>query len=521
MVLPMENLILVVDIGTQSTRASIVSDSGQIKIIKVEKYEEPYLTPKNGYVEQHPDFYYDCLCKCTKAIADERPDLMQQIKSLVIAAFRDTACYLNENKEVIRNSILWLDQRSAKLKKKMPWVYDLAFALVGMTNTVIFNRKRTPALWIQENEPELWEKTSYYVPLTTYWNYRLTGELKDSNASVIGHYPINFKNGKWYGKYHYRSYMFNVPLSKLCPLVEAGQIIGRITNKASIETGIPEGVNLIASGTDKTCEVLGNGVLENTEAAISYGTACCIDVPNKKFRNPEPFLPAYKAPIPGSYNLEVQIYRGYWMLKWFIKEFASLEEQEAKLKDLSVESLLDQEILKIEPGCNGLVLQPYWGPGLRRPLARGSIIGFSDTHTKYHVYRAIIEGIAFALREGMESIQSATRKKIKYLVVSGGGSKNDIVAQITADIFNLPVKKTETVESCTLGAAISGFIAEGVFQNASEAKTAMIRYVKEFTPNKEAQEKYEYLYKKVYKKIYPRLNKTYSKLKEFSNDEIL
>lgn len=519
--LTMENLILVVDIGTQSTRASIVSDRGEIKIIKVEKYEKPYLTPKNGYVEQHPDFYYDAIKKCTLAIKEEAPELMKAIKSMVIAAFRDTACYLDEDKNVVRNSVLWLDQRSAKLKKKMYWYENLIFAISGMTNTVIFNRKRTPALWVQENEPEIWEKTRYYVPLTTYWNYKLTGELKDSNASVIGHYPINFKKGKWYGKHHYRTHMFNVPLDKFCPLVEVGGIIGTVTPEASIETGIPAGTKLIASGTDKTCEVLGNGVLENNEGAISYGTACCIDVPNRKYRAPEPFLPAYKAPVKNMYDLEVQIYRGYWMLKWFIKEFASLEEQQAKLNSLSVEDLLDREILNIEPGCNGLVLQPYWGPGLRRPLARGSIVGFSDCHTKYHVYRAIIEGIAFALREGMESIQSATRKKVKHLVVSGGGSKNDIVAQITADIFNLPVKKTETVESCTIGAAISGFIAEGVFKTPSEAKTAMVRYVKEFTPNPEAVKKYEYLYKKIYKKIYPKLNECYSKLKEFSNDEIL
>ena len=132
------------------------------------------------------------------------------------------------------------------------------------------------------------------------------------------------------------------------------------------------------------------------------------------------------------------------MLKWFIQEFATLEKVQARINSLTVEEILDNKILNIDPGCNGLILQPYWGPGLRRPLARGSIVGFSDCHTKYHVYRAILEGIAFALREGMESIMSSTHKKVTSLVVSGGGSKNDIVAQITADVFNLPVKKTET-----------------------------------------------------------------------------
>lgn len=517
----MENVILVLDIGTQSTRASIVNDKGEIKIIKVEKYTTPYLTPKNGYVEQHPDFYYDAICKCTKAIAEEAPELMNQVKSMVIAAFRDTACFLDENMNIVRNSVLWLDQRSAKLTKKLAWYENLMFALVGMTNTIVFNRKRTPAIWVQENEPEIWNQTRYYVPLTSYWNYRLTGKLADSDSNVIGHYPINFKKGKWYGKNHYRTHCFQVPLEKLCPLVPCGEIIGHITEKASKETGIPVGVKLIASGTDKTCEVLGNGVLNHHEAAISYGTACCIDVPSKKYKAPEPFLPAYKAPVKNLYDLEVQIYRGYWMLKWFIQEFAAREQVQARINSLSVEDLLDSKILNIEPGANGLVLQPYWGPGLSRPRARGAIIGFSDTHTKFHVYRAILEGIAFALREGMESITASTKRKIKSLVVSGGGAKNDIVAQITADIFNIPVKKTETFESCTIGAAMSGFIAEGVFKTPEEAKAAMVRYIKEFTPNPDVVKKYDNLYKTVYKKLYPKLNKQYSKLKEFSNDEIL
>ena len=121
----------------------------------------------------------------------------------------------------------------------------------------------------------------------------------------------------------------------------------------------------------------------------------------------------------------------------------------------------------------------------------------------------------------MESITASTKRRIKRIVVSGGGAKNDIVAQITADIFNIPVVKTETYESCTVGAAMSGFIAEGVFATPEEAKKAMVRYTKEFKPNKKTADKYDVLYKTVYKKLYPKLNKQYSKLKEFSNDEIL
>ena len=203
-------------------------------------------------------------------------------------------------------------------------------------------------------------------------------------------------------------------------------------------------------------------------------------------------------------------------------EEKSDEEKEAEIKDIPVEEILDSKILNIEPGSNGLVLQPYWGPGLKRPNAKGVIIGFSDYHTKMHVYRAIIEGICYALKEGLETIRKRNRlKSVDYIVVSGGGSKNEIICQIVANIFNLKVKRTETFESSSLGAAMAGFLSLGYFSSPEEAKESMVKYSQEFEPEEEAVKKYDYLYKKVYKKIYPKLNRTYSHLKEYTNSEIL
>ena len=148
--------------------------------------------------------------------------------------------------------------------------------------------------------------------------------------------------------------------------------------------------------------------------------------------------------------MEVQIYRGYWMLSWFSKNFCSELIDEAKIQEMAVEELLNKELSKIPPGSDGLVLQPYWGPGLRRPLAKGGIIGFSDVHTRAHLYRAIIEGIAYALKEGLEGIEKSQKHKVKELRISGGGSQSDAICQITADVFNLPVSRVQTFETTSL-----------------------------------------------------------------------
>jgi sugar (pentulose or hexulose) kinase len=251
-------------------------------------------------------------------------------------------------------------------------------------------------------------------------------------------------------------------------------------------------------------------------ASISYGTASSIEVTNRKYIEPETFLPAYPACIPGFYNMEVQIYRGYWMLTWFVKEFAEGEAKEAAIQKMAAEEVLNKHLMEIPPGSQGLVLQPYWGPGLSRPEAKGAIVGFSDYHTKIHIYRAIIEGIAYGLREGLEGIERRQHKKIKQIMVSGGGSRSDAICQITADIFGVPVSRVQTYETASLGTAILAFVADGQFESYEEAVEEMVHKNTTFYPNKEAHEQYDYLYNKVYEKMYPRLRGIYKSVRKFN-----
>ena len=204
------------------------------------------------------------------------------------------------------------------------------------------------------------------------------------------------------------------------------------------------------------------------------------------------------------------------MLSWFSKNFASELIDESRIQSMAVEEILNKRLSNIPPGSDGLVLQPYWGPGLRRPLAKGGIIGFSDIHTREHLYRAIIEGIAYALKEGLESIEKSQRCKVKELRISGGGSQSDAICQITADIFNLPVSRVQTYETTSLGAAIATFVAIGEYKTVEEAMAAMSHKTQTFVPNKDAVSQYEDLYRKVYLKMYPQLKDVYRDLNKFT-----
>ena len=203
------------------------------------------------------------------------------------------------------------------------------------------------------------------------------------------------------------------------------------------------------------------------------------------------------------------------VLQCFSEQFGETDLVEAKRENLSVEEFLDKKIASILPGSDGLVLQPYWGPGLKRPNARGSIIGFSGAHTRFHLYRAIIEGIGFALREGLDEIVRKTHRVPDYLVVSGGGSQSSLYMQILADIFGMEVRQAENTEMTTIGAAMSVFLARGIFKTPKEATERFSKTVRSYHPDKKNHEIYDLLYKKVYAKLYPSLKDVYRNCKEF------
>ena len=513
----MDELILTIDFGTQSERTALINKKGDIVAMVKTPYAPAYFSSEKGYAEQDPDYYFNLLIESLKKLTSENDKILKNIIGATITTFRDSSVQLDKDLKPLRNCILWLDQRNAEAREKLPLLHRIIFLVAGMKNTIVLNRKRTMAHWIKENEPDIWAKTYKYVNISGYLTYKLTGNLVDSSSSVTGHYPINFKKRKWYREGALKGKLYGISSSMLCELKQPGEVLGTISDNLADEVGLPRGIKLIATGSDKACETIGLGALNPNAGAISYGTASTIEVTNSKFYEPEPFLPAYPAAVPNLYNMEVQIYRGYWMLTWFTKEFANELVDESKISQLTIEELANQKLSEIPPGSDGLVLQPYWGPGLRRPLSKGAIVGFSDIHTKYHLYRAIIEGIAYALREGLEGIEKSQHHKVKQLMISGGGSQSDTICQITADVFGLPVSRVQTYETTSLGAAIATFTALGEFENIDVAIKEMSHKSTTFVPNEEIHKQYNFLYKNAYVQLYPHVKDIYKEIKRYNN----
>jgi hypothetical protein len=213
----------------------------------------------------------------------------------------------------------------------------------------------------------------------------------------------------------------------------------------------------------------------------------------------------------------VQVFRGYWMVNWFKEQFGHHEQLRALAEDVAPEQLFDRWPAAVPPGSMGLMLQPYWTPGIRVPgrEAKGAIIGFGDVHTRAHVYRAILEGLAYALREGKERIERRSGVAITELRVSGGGSQSDCAMQLTADIFGLPTARPHVYETSgwarrsmrRWGWAAPGFRCGG---GGDDAGGEGVR------AGAENQRMYDRLYRQVYRKMYKQLQPLYRDIAEIT-----
>jgi sugar (pentulose or hexulose) kinase len=201
------------------------------------------------------------------------------------------------------------------------------------------------------------------------------------------------------------------------------------------------------------------------------------------------------------------------MVSWFLEQFGDAERRQSAERGVSPETVLDELLAQTEPGAEGLLLQPFWNPvlGETGPEGRGSIIGFKDFHTRAHVYRALIEGLAFALRSGKERIERRTKTPISCIRLSGGGAQSDQVAQIVADVLNLPVERFDDCEASGRGAAMVGAAAVGWYSSIAAAGEAMAGETHRTTPNPDVTERYQALYKGQYRPLYGRLKSLFER----------
>lgn len=513
-----QDIVLAIDNGTQSIRALLFDPQGNL-LAKSRVPIEPYYSERPGWAEQQPEYYWKSLCEACQQLWAQTSIPPAAIKGMALTTQRGTMINLDHSGQPLRPAIVWLDQRRTEGLDPVSGWWGLAFKAARVSETVAYLQAEAEANWIYTHQRDIWDRTHKYVLLSGYLLYRLTGRLADSVGSQVAYIPFDYKRQTWASRRDWKWQAIAVRPDHLPELVPPATQLGAITPEAAEATGLPAGLPVIAAAADKACEVIGAGCLDPHIGCLSYGTTATINTTHRRYIEVIPIIPPYPAAVPGAYSLEVQIYRGYWMVNWFKQEFGLREMRLAQERGIEPETLFDELVQQVPPGSMGLVLQPYWSPGIRvpGPEARGAIIGFSDVHTRAHIYRAILEGLAYALREGKERTERRSGVPITELRVAGGGSQSDAAMQLTADIFGLPTARAHVYETSGLGAAMDAAVGLGLHPDFESAIRAMTRAGRVFEPDSKTHAIYDELFHRVYKRMYSRLQPLYETIRTITD----
>jgi len=510
-----KDLVLAIDNGTQSVRALLFDLRGNL-LAKSRVPLDPYTSPKPGWAEQAPEVFWQAVCQACQELWQMPGVEKERIAGIALTTQRSTIICMGKDDKPLRPAIVWPDQRRTTGLKPIGGLWGLGFRLTGMSRTSAYLQEQAEASWLRKHEPQTWEKIHKYLFLSGYLTFRLTGKYVDSVGAQVGYIPFDYKRRTWSKDWDWKWQVAPLERCQLPDLVPPAQMLGEISSEAAEATGLPVGLPLIAAAADKACEVIGLGGLEPNIGCLSFGTAATINTTHKKYVEVIPLIPPYPSAVPDAYSLEIQIFRGYWMVSWFKQEFGQSEVEQSSESGVSVEDLFDESVREVPPGSQGLILQPYWSPGLKvpGPEAKGAVIGFADVHTRAHLYRAILEGLAYALRDGAERIERRSGVRITELRVAGGGSQSDVAMQVTADVFGLPTTRPHVYEASGLGAAIDAAVGVGLHPDFSTAIKEMTHPGKTFQPDPAAHKVYDHLYRKVYLRLYDRLKPLYEEFGE-------
>lgn len=510
--------LLAIDVGTQSVRALLFDPRGAL-VAGARIPIEPYVAPEPGWAEQDPEVYWRAMgdaCAALRAQTAAGP--VEAIAGLALTTQRGTVVVADAEGRPLRPAMVWLDQRRTHGLPRIGGLTGLAFRALRVGDTVAAFQADAEANWIAWNEPAVWAATERYGLLSAFLSARLVGRWVDADACQVGYLPFDFRHRRWAADGDWRWRVAPIRREQLPELVRSGDRLGSLTPDAAGHLGLPAGLPVIAAAADKACEVLGSGAVEPHVAALSYGTAATVNTTHRDYVEAVPLVPPYPAAIPDAYSLEIQIYRGYWLVEWFKRQFGDREVARAAELGTTPETLFDELLDATPPGAMGLLLQPTWTPGVRipGPEAKGAVIGFSDVHTRAHVYRAILEGLAYALREGLERSERRSGVRATEVRVAGGGSRSRAALQLTADVFGRPAARPHTDEAAGLGAAIVAAVGLGLHAGPESAVREMTRAGETRDPDPATATMYDELYRRIYRRLYPALRPLYEEVRRIT-----
>jgi xylulokinase len=494
----MSELLLGIDIGTYSSKGVLCRPDGEI--IAQARADHDISIPKPGYAEQDADaIWWADFQKLARDLTAQLP-AGDSLAGVGVSAIGACVLPVDAQGRPLRPGILYgVDTRAVKQIEALEKEYTRE-ALVDFGGSRLTSQAIGPKiLWIKENEPEIYERTAKFLTATSYIIYKLTGNyVIDAHTATEFNPLLDIRKVEW-------SARFADPITSLDKLPEIGwsdAIAGRISPQAAQITGIPEGTPVNFGAVDALSEAVSVGVIDNGELMIMYGsTAFMIFLVDKPVATQELWLEA--GAFKGQFEYSAGLSTSGSATTWFRDQFGQDYLRDEHAGGANAYTRLAEEAAQAPLGANGLLMLPYMS-GERTPIfdpqARGVIAGLSLSHTRGEMYRALLEGTAFAIRMNLEAMQK-NGAHIHHGVAVGGGSANDLWLQTVSDVTGMPQYIPEKTIGASYGNAFLAGLASGTIGSLDVLKQDWVKIAEKVQPNPEHKAAYDELYE-MFKDLY-------------------
>ncbi len=490
--------VLGIDVGTGGTRALIIDEKGHVSASATEEHE-PFASPQIGWAEQRPeDWWRACGIAVRKALGAANLS-GDQIACVGFSGQMHGAVMLDEKDRVVRPALIWCDVRTEKqcidFTKKVG-----ADRLIQLTcNPALPNFTLTKFLWVRENEPRNWRRVRSVMLPKDYVRFRLTGTRAIDVADASGTLLLDVANRRWSAKILDAA---ELDSSLLPALHESPDVCAQVSTEGAAATGLKSGTPVVAGAGDQAAGATGMGIVTPGAVSATIGTSGVVfAATDRPALDAKGRLHTFCHAVPGRWHVMGVTQAAGRSLRWFRDRFgAGADDGRDPYERLT------SDAARVAPGSDGLLWAPYL-MGERTPHldpnARGALIGLTASHTREHIIRSILEGVAFSLRDSF-TLFAEMGVPVKSIRLGGGGARSSLWRQIQADVYGHEVEIVEAEEGAAYGAAILAGVGAKMWSSVDDACNAAVRVAQRVAPQPEVAKKMSASYA-AYRRVYPAL----------------
>jgi xylulokinase len=507
------SIVLGMDIGTSGAKAVAVDDQGDLLASALVEY--PLLTPKPDWAEQDPAAWKAAAIELLSALAAKLKGGVEEVKALGLTGQMHGSTFLDGNGNVLRNAILWCDSRTTRQCEKMTEKVGADRLIEMVCNPALTSFTAPKILWLRENEPAVYEKVRKVLLPKDYVRYCLTGEYATDCADASGTLLFNVRERKWHGEL---MSILDIPKDFMPRAFEGPEETGRLTQEMADLTGIPAGIPVVAGGGDQAAGGVGCGIVRSGVISSTVGTSGVIFAFSDEVRlDPEGSTQTFCHSVPGKWHNMGVVMSAGGSLRWFRDALCQNEKAVAAETGRDPYDYISEEAAAVPIGAEGLLFLPYL-TGERcphkDPYAKGAFVGFSLRHGRAHMSRAVMEGVAYAMRDALDVIRGIG-VPVEEVRASGGGAKSAFWRQMQADVNGLALHTINVDEGPSFGAALLASVAAGMYSSVEEACDATIKLVDSSESDGARHGEYEKWfqeYREVYKGLAPTFRRSAERL---------